>query len=662
MTQRPLLGILLGLIVESAHWFRIRWDFNEAALSRAWHLSAICIGVTAAMIWLEGNRYTTVPSLLSWLPVLLLPIQFIQSFGLKNSIPLNTFSFFAGHRRKRNLRLGLKESVVHFNFGNAYLVIAILASPLGAGAREYYFLPGILILVGWALLSIRIRHRLPLVFALSLAGLFAIAGQQSLTYLSKRMVGRYSGGPEKASLDPNVSRTKIGSLEEIKQTNSILWRLQIPEEDPFPKLLRISAYNRYSDGVWKNHVNPQISKSNDFRDLDALEITKGDAFYLVRPNANKEAIRDSLPRFNLRGAASNKTLLPLPGSTASIRDFELDGIERNTLGTVRIFPQNPVIDGTVLWNDSLSPDGEVWEMDLDVAKIEQPTLETILDEIDLETEPTLGDKLEKLRTWFFENFSYTKYLSVPPPEDNARSHSTAIATFLTTNRRGHCEYFATAATLLLREAGIPARYTIGFVVAENDTPTRRATIRGTHAHAWCRVWDEKAGTWIDLDCTPPGWLGAETARQSSAQWLYDAFLRFREDFFIWRNRPKNQLIAATVISILSLIALVIIGRRLLKSKHVLQTRSQYPLTGSNIRTPLHDLENPATKLLGKRPPGLPYSIWLTGLRPSLPDPGQLDEAISLHQQIRFDPSPPPSNAMEKLKILSEKLLSALVIP
>ncbi|MBT8330725.1 MAG: transglutaminase-like domain-containing protein, partial [Deltaproteobacteria bacterium] len=39
-----------------------------------------------------------------------------------------------------------------------------------------------------------------------------------------------------------------------------------------------------------------------------------------------------------------------------------------------------------------------------------------------------------------------------------------IENFLTRSRSGHCEYFATATVLLLRQAGIPARYARGYSV------------------------------------------------------------------------------------------------------------------------------------------------------------------------------------------------------
>lgn len=74
-------------------------------------------------------------------------------------------------------------------------------------------------------------------------------------------------------------------------------------------------------------------------------------------------------------------------------------------------------------------------------------------------------------------------------------------------RTGYCTYFATALTVLCRQAGIPARYVEGYVVpaiegVTDGTYTR--TLTGMQAHAWTEVWIEDVG-WLALDATPAGY-------------------------------------------------------------------------------------------------------------------------------------------------------------
>lgn len=70
--------------------------------------------------------------------------------------------------------------------------------------------------------------------------------------------------------------------------------------------------------------------------------------------------------------------------------------------------------------------------------------------------------------------------------------------FLEESDRGYCVHFASAATVLLRAAGIPARYVTGYMV-----PARagtQVTVTADMAHAWAEYFD--GGTWVILEATP----------------------------------------------------------------------------------------------------------------------------------------------------------------
>lgn len=72
--------------------------------------------------------------------------------------------------------------------------------------------------------------------------------------------------------------------------------------------------------------------------------------------------------------------------------------------------------------------------------------------------------------------------------------------------RGYCTFFATAVTVMARQAGLPARYVEGFLVPATE-PGRlsRQTITGERAHAWTEVWFDGVG-WIPVDATPADYL------------------------------------------------------------------------------------------------------------------------------------------------------------
>ncbi len=80
-----------------------------------------------------------------------------------------------------------------------------------------------------------------------------------------------------------------------------------------------------------------------------------------------------------------------------------------------------------------------------------------------------------------------------------------VVSFLTEYQQGVCRHFASAATLLYRTLGIPARYVIGFVgnVRENEW----TEIDSSGAHAWVEVYRDGVG-WIKVEVTGSGALPA----------------------------------------------------------------------------------------------------------------------------------------------------------
>ena len=73
--------------------------------------------------------------------------------------------------------------------------------------------------------------------------------------------------------------------------------------------------------------------------------------------------------------------------------------------------------------------------------------------------------------------------------------------FLLDTRRGHCEYFASATTLLLRSLGIPARVVGGYVGGEWNEMGEYTLVRQSRAHTWVEAWIPDRG-WVVFDPTP----------------------------------------------------------------------------------------------------------------------------------------------------------------
>ncbi len=78
-----------------------------------------------------------------------------------------------------------------------------------------------------------------------------------------------------------------------------------------------------------------------------------------------------------------------------------------------------------------------------------------------------------------------------------------IYRFLTTQRYGHCEYYASAMCVVLRAAGVPCRLAAGFRASRFNTERNVYEVTAADAHAWVEVYVRDYG-WIPFDPTPAG--------------------------------------------------------------------------------------------------------------------------------------------------------------
>ena len=103
-----------------------------------------------------------------------------------------------------------------------------------------------------------------------------------------------------------------------------------------------------------------------------------------------------------------------------------------------------------------------------------------------------------------ENYTYTLTPTQPVSEG-----LDGVENFLSVTKEGYCVQFASSLALLLREAGIPARYVEGYIASgfnrnySADAAARYiATVRDYNAHAWVEVWYDGIG-WVQYEATPP---------------------------------------------------------------------------------------------------------------------------------------------------------------
>ena len=104
------------------------------------------------------------------------------------------------------------------------------------------------------------------------------------------------------------------------------------------------------------------------------------------------------------------------------------------------------------------------------------------------------DKAATLEDFLKTKYSYTLNLTGYPGKD-------PLAHFLFETRAGHCEYFASAMTVMLRTLGIPAREVNGFLPGEYNDLGGDYIVRASDAHSWVEAYFPGNG-WVVFDPTP----------------------------------------------------------------------------------------------------------------------------------------------------------------
>ncbi len=112
---------------------------------------------------------------------------------------------------------------------------------------------------------------------------------------------------------------------------------------------------------------------------------------------------------------------------------------------------------------------------------------------------TTYDKVIAIRGYVMNTFPYDYY---PPPQP---PNTDAVDQFLFVDKRGVCEHFTSAMVVLLRSAGIPARFVVGYGSGTYNAITGYYEVHANDAHAWVEVYFPDLG-WVPFDPTP-GWTG-----------------------------------------------------------------------------------------------------------------------------------------------------------
>lgn len=600
------VGLALAALAEWPRLAGWRWRLSIKEFQRLADLCSALVVIAAVALYLDRHLAAAAMGTVRWGPALLFPLLAAQLYSATSDgpsgVPLSALFWSLRGKSSGERRLDLRYP---------YLVLTLLAAAMVEGHTPWYY-PAVAALALWGLWPVVGRRRAAvLLFVAAAAGGYGVSlGLQA----TQRAVGdriiawlmeRYAG-----DRDPFRATTAIGEIGELKGSERIL--LRVWPEAPLrrPLLLRTAVYNRYLDGTW-------YASREAFARLPRV----ADRWELG-PDA-RETRRVALALFLNDGEG----ILPLPGGTSAVVGLPGADLSRNSLGAVKVLEGPELAELRARFDVDAaggSPPGnaEFW-----VPAVERPVLEGLVAQLGLAELPPAG-AVERLERFFIDEFRYSLRL----PGAGEEGEGTPLTRFLTEGRSGHCEYFATATTLLLRAAGVPSRYVVGWSVQER-TAEGGYVARARHAHAWSQVW--LGGAWRDLDTTPPDWSALEAeAAPWWAGWL-DRWSEYRFRFARWR---AGERAAGDWLAWLLPPLVVVLGWRLARQRRVVTARGE-AVSAAGEAGLFSPVERRLEPLGRPRRPGESLRRWLDRLeREAGFDASSLRPLLERYYRLRFDPA------------------------
>ncbi len=649
------IGVTLAVLLEAVHLVSTRLEFSDDDFTRIWTFCTLLVIVSAFYsfstnggpesfrgLFNDPNFRTqasaghssarTAVMLLRSLPMTLFPFVLAQVYSTREGISLTMVSLILRRRWNRAKRRGQPLPAPRLtHLGYPYLAICLFAAS-AHGGQDITFFWGTGILLIWALWPRRSpRFRWYTCLAWTIVGTAAgFGGQRGIIQLERFLEGynpQWLSVAARRGSDPQQSQTDIGESSRLKLSARIVVRLETPDHHPPPTYLREASYRRYRSPIWSTGATRE-------------------AFQTVTPDPEMGTSWDLQPGVRKAAAvnlacylAPKGSLLPLPSGVSRLDNLAAFTLQNNSEGAV--LANGP---GLVIFDAHYGP-GQTMDSpgtadDLEVPPKEMAALEEVIDELHLrDTDPAHPEAaLRTIEQYFQRKFRYA--LGGAEGKKAAPAEETPLTRFLLRTHSGHCEYFATATVLLLRELKIPARYAVGFSVHEGAGS--HYVVRQHDGHAWCLVWHEQGKYWEDYDTTPTSWMETDAPPTGWFQWLGDGWSRlvFEISRLRWGQSNLRQYLLWLLIPALGLLAFQIFYRGGIRRRRQPKSVAVPPPVWPGLDSEFFELARRLAAGGFPRLPGESAHAWLrrVGGNPILANRGiQWSELIRLHYQYRFDP-------------------------
>jgi hypothetical protein len=608
-----MFAIPMALVFEAANFVSWRLNLSDTDFNRIADLSAVAL-VAAVVYQFDANLFHGVYGVLQWSPPVLFALPLAQAYSGRRGIRLTALILSIRHAEAKRQITEHRSIDIRW----PYLVVCVLAAST-TPAHGQWFYPGFCVLAGWGLWAARARRYRPVLWfgAMFVTLGIAFAGQNAVITLRasvEPMMVDWFHDRFWSFQNPFRSYTAIGSVGKLKLSDRILLRVRPGRGNAAPRLLHEASYQILSNDTW-------LAGNTKFDDVIATR--GGTRWSLRRPHNRTRSVKVS--GYMRRGQG----LLSVPLGTTHIDSLPVDKVQLNPLGALKVEGAPDLASYEAFYEPSedfvAGPDIH----DRQLPFTQDDYLGGLVDTLGLNGLPA-DQVVERIET-HLSTYSYSLDLG---------QSKVSIRDFLLETRSGHCEFFASATVLLLRAAGVPARYAAGYSVQEYSELESAYVVRRRHAHTWALAWVD--GGWVEVDTTPATW--ADIERQAVPWWMsgYDLLSWLRHQMSAARldgDRDRRGVLLWLLPGLVAVLLWRVLRRRRLVSAEL--SRNRWRADSPGLDSEFYLIARQLRSAGLKQRDGETTTHWLSRNADdgSLPGSKELfDTILPLHYSHRFDPA------------------------
>lgn len=632
-TELMLYAIVMGIVLELPYFIKWRIDFSDKDINQLADLSGLLFFIAIIYIFIN-YEFQGIYKVLELLPFALIILMLAQNYGIQNSI--KTSALFISVRR---LGDNADSNILYrINIGLPYVFLCLISASSGNRYNHAFFFACSLI-IAWTLWHLRSKHYS---FIRWLTPIIVVIGtsfiaQQGLQELQNKTESFFLDLFEQygfRSQDTERTSTSIGSLGRLKLSDRVIFRVKSDKELSTPLYFHETSYSNYNFATWRN---PKV-------EFDIVQKT---------PAKNEWRLNKLLADTNQLDVAlflqNRSSIIPVPDNLNTLSGKDLIQVETSIYGSTRIEAREGWISYRLGTANKNFAEPAPSEDDLSIPLHYQNDFKQVATELDLYNK-TPEDVINTVARYFKDNFYYSITQNQRYPKGQY------LTKFLFKDKKGHCEYFATATALLLREAGIPTRYTIGYSVQEYSAWQKMYLVRARHAHSWLKYYMN--GEWHNMDTTPSVWAPMEAEDSTLLEPLIDLFswLRYKitgSDIDSESETTSTDWMIGLLLPLMAYLGWRFYNKQRVDTKKKDTTNINHKIYQYGLDSPVYSLVEQLEQKADKRLAGETLNKWIKRILPKTKSE-KYDELIKQHNRYRFDPD---SDKQQDKELIKESLNS-----